>query len=46
MQALRLLGYVLMAIGAWWHIIWLMPLGLLVIPFGWRRGVILLLALI
>ncbi len=38
MQALRLAGYVVMAMGAWYHVVWLIPLGLLVILFGWLRG--------
>lgn len=40
MQAIRLLGYLVMAIGAWYHILWLIPAGLLVIVFGWLRGVL------
>lgn len=41
MQIIRMAGYILMAIGAWTHIIWLMPVGLLVILFAWLRGAIL-----
>ncbi len=40
MQAIRLLGYLVMAIGAWYHLLWLIPAGLLVIVFGWLRGVL------
>ena len=39
-EADRLAGYAVMAIGAWAHIIWLIPLGLLVIQLGWIRGLI------
>ena len=38
MQALRLAGYVVMAMGAWNRVVWLIPLGLLVIVFGWLHG--------
>ncbi len=40
MEMVRLAGYILMAIGAWYHIVWLIPAGLLVVLFGWLRGVI------
>ncbi len=40
-EATRLAGYVVMALGAWYHLIWLIPLGLLVILLAWLRGVIL-----
>jgi hypothetical protein len=39
-EATRLAGYAVMAIGAWAHIIWLIPLGLLIILLGWIRGLI------
>ena len=39
-EAIRLAGYAVMAIGAWAHLIWLIPLGLLIILLGWIRGLI------
>jgi hypothetical protein len=39
-EATRLAGYAVMAIEAWAHIIWLIPLGLLVILLGRIRGLI------
>jgi hypothetical protein len=41
MEALRLAGYTVMAVAAWLHLAWLIPLGLLVILPGWLWGVIL-----
>jgi hypothetical protein len=38
MQGVRLLGTVPMALGAWFHIWWLIPLGLAMVLFGWLRG--------
>jgi hypothetical protein len=40
MEALRLEGYAVMVVGAWFHLAWLILLGLLVVLFGWLRGVI------
>jgi len=37
-EAIRLAGYIAMAVGAWTHNIWLIPAGLVVILFGWFRG--------
>lgn len=37
----RFAGYAVMAMGAWYHAAWLIPLGLLVILLAWLRGVIL-----
>ena len=39
-EFLRFAGYALMAVGAWLHVIWLMPLGLVIILLAWLRGVI------
>jgi hypothetical protein len=36
----RFAGYALMAASAWYHIVWLIPVGLLVILLAWLRGVI------
>jgi len=40
MQALRLAGAVVMMLGAWWRQPWLWPLGLLLVLFGWGRGLL------
>ncbi len=39
-ETVRLAGYALMATGAWYHVIWLIPAGLLVILLAWLRGVV------
>ncbi len=36
----RFAGYAVMAIGAWYHAAWLIPLGLLVILLAWFRGAV------
>jgi hypothetical protein len=41
MEALRMAGYVVMAVGAWFHLACLIPLGLLCTLWGWLWGVIL-----
>ncbi|HLR23608.1 MAG TPA: hypothetical protein VK100_07810 [Pseudogracilibacillus sp.] len=38
MEIVRLAGFVIMIIGAWLHIIWLIIFGLLIILFGWIQG--------
>jgi hypothetical protein len=40
MQGMRLAGYLLMALGAWHRKPWSVPLGLLVVLFGWFRGML------
>lgn len=40
MRGLRLGGFVVMCIGVWYHIPWLIPLGLCVIVLAWLRGLI------
>jgi hypothetical protein len=40
MQALRLAGFFVMAIGAWLHVWPLLPLGLLIVVFAWLRGLL------
>lgn len=37
-EAIRFAGYVVMVIGAWYHILWLIAAGLIIILFGWLRG--------
>lgn len=41
MQGVRLAGYLIMALGAWHRRPWFIPLGLLVVLFGWLRGKLL-----
>jgi hypothetical protein len=41
MQALRGAGFIAMVVGAWYHIWWLIALGLVVVLLAWLRGVIL-----
>jgi hypothetical protein len=38
-EIIRSAGYILMAIGTWFHLVWLIPIGLLVILLAWVRGV-------
>ena len=40
METIRLLGTVPMVLGAWYHLPWLIVLGLVMILFGWLRGLI------
>jgi hypothetical protein len=40
MEAVRLAGTVPMVLGAWYHIWWLLPLGLAITLFGWLRGLL------
>jgi len=39
-EAVRLAGFILMAVGAWYHIVWLIPAGFLVVLLAWLRGVL------
>jgi hypothetical protein len=39
-EMIRFAGYAVMVVGAWYHIIWLIPLGLMIILYGWLRGLI------
>lgn len=41
MEAIRFAGYAVMALGAWYHVFWLLPIGLGIIFFGWLRGVLM-----
>lgn len=38
MEAVRLAGTLPMALGAWYHLPWLIALGLPIVLFGWLRG--------
>jgi hypothetical protein len=40
MQSLRLMGYLVMMLGAWHRRPWPVPLGLAVVLFAWFRGLI------
>ncbi len=40
-EAVRLLGLVVMMVGAWYHLGWLIGLGLVIIVLGWLRGIII-----
>ncbi len=40
MEVLRLFGFVLMALGSWFHQTWLLPCGLVVVLVAWLRGFI------
>ena len=40
MEALRLFGFVLLALGSWFHQAWLLPCGLVLVLVGWLRGII------
>ena len=40
MQGVRLAGYLIMSLGAWHRRLWSIPLGLLVVIFGWLRGIL------
>ena len=40
MEALRLFGFVLVALGSWFHQAWLLPCGFVVVLLAWLRGII------
>ena len=42
MRLLRLGGLIVMVIAAWYRVVLLIPLGLLVILLGWLRGILFL----
>jgi len=39
-EGVRLAGFILMAVGAWYHIVWLIPAGFLVVLLAWLRGLL------
>lgn len=41
LEGIRFAGFLIMMAGAWLHVWQLIPAGLLVVLFGWMRGVIL-----
>ncbi|AYW50111.1 hypothetical protein C7H83_06380 [Tetragenococcus halophilus] len=40
-EAIRFLGFTIMIIGAWCHLIWMILVGLIIIVFGWLRGIVI-----
>jgi hypothetical protein len=40
MRLLRLGGFIVMVIGAWYHVVVLIPLGLGIVLLGWLRGML------
>ena len=40
MQGVRAGGYLIMGVGAWQRRPWLIPVGVLVVLFGWFRGIL------
>ncbi|MGB8310981.1 MAG: hypothetical protein WCE81_03835 [Halobacteriota archaeon] len=40
MRLVRLGGMIVMSIGAWYHVVVLIPLGLIVVLLGWLRGIL------
>jgi hypothetical protein len=38
MQLLRLIGDVIMVVGAWFQMLWLIAVGVVVVLLGWMRG--------
>jgi len=41
MEILRLVGYITLAVGAWYHAPWIIALGLCNIVFDWLNGTLL-----
>lgn len=39
-EVLRFLGYVITVLGAWFHISWLIPTGIVIIVLAWGNGII------
>lgn len=40
MEGVRLLGTLPIVVGAWYHLWWLVPIGLAITLFGWLRGLL------
>jgi hypothetical protein len=40
MQAIRLIGFVVMSAGAWLNLWWVVAVGLVIVLFGWLRGIL------
>ena len=40
MEGVRLFGYLVMGLGVWYHLAWLIPVGLVIILLGWVRGLL------
>lgn len=41
MEIVRLIGFAIMILGAWFHLIWLIICGLMAILVGWLPGIII-----
>ncbi len=41
MEGVRFLGYAVMAASAWFHLLWLIPIGLAIVLLAWLRGKLL-----
>lgn len=41
MEGIRFIGFAVAAFGAWFHTFWLIPCGIIIIIFGWIRGILL-----
>lgn len=40
-EAVRFAGFVIMVIGAWYHVVWVIAAGLIIIILTWLRGILL-----
>lgn len=40
MEIVRLLGFAIMILGAWFNLIWVIFFGLIIILIGWFRGIV------
>jgi hypothetical protein len=40
-ETVRFVGFIIMAIGAWYHVVWVIVAGLMIIILTWLRGVLL-----
>ncbi len=40
-EAMRFAGYGIMAVGSWYHAVWVIPIGLLTVILAWLRGITL-----
>ena len=40
MEALRLFGFMVVAVGSWFHRVWLLPCGVAIVLLAWARGFI------
>lgn len=40
MEIVRFVGFAMMIVGAWFHVMWLIGCGLMIILVGWLRGMV------